>query len=63
MDTPLVIGGHTFNSRLMMGTGKFSSTEVMKKAMEESGTEIVTVALRRVNIHDAGDSILSNVDR
>jgi thiazole synthase len=63
MDKPLVIGGHIFNSRLMMGTGKFSSPEVMKEALEESGTEIVTVALRRVNIHDPGDSILANVDR
>ena len=35
MDSPLIIGGHTFNSRLMMGTGKFSSPEVMKEALEE----------------------------
>ena len=63
MDTPLVIGGQTFTSRLLMGTGKFSSPEVMKEALQESGTEMVTVALRRVNIHDPGDSILSNVDR
>jgi len=63
MDTPLVIGGHTFTSRLLMGTGKFSSPEVMKEALQESGAEIVTVALRRVNIHDPKDSILANVDR
>lgn len=63
MDTPLVIGGRSFSSRLMMGTGKFSSSEVMRDALEESGAEIVTVALRRVNVHDPGDSILSYIDR
>ena len=46
----LVIGGHTFKSRLFVGTGKFASPEVMAKAVEASGTELVTVAVRRVDV-------------
>lgn len=63
MDKPLVIGEHTFSSRLMMGTGKFSSSEVMRDALEASGAEIVTVALRRVELENPRDNILSHVDR
>ena len=62
MDDLLIIAGRTFRSRLMMGTGKFSSPEVMKKAIEASGAEIITVALRRVEIDDPQDSILSAID-
>ncbi|MHC1727387.1 MAG: thiazole synthase [Syntrophobacteraceae bacterium] len=62
MDKPLVIAGRTFSSRLLMGTGKFSSPEVMKQAIEASGTEIVTVALRRVELENPQDSILSAID-
>jgi thiazole synthase len=47
----------------MMGTGKFSSSEVMRDALEASEAEIVTVALRRVELDNPGDSILSYVDR
>ena len=49
-DTPLTIGGHTFQSRLMVGTGKYPSNEVMVRAIEASGAEIVTVAVRRVDL-------------
>lgn len=62
MDQPLVIAGRSFKSRLLMGTGKFSSSEVMKKAIEASGTEVVTVALRRVELENPRDSILSAID-
>ncbi len=62
MDQPLVIAGRSFKSRLLMGTGKFSSSEVMKKAIEASGTEVVTVALRRVELENPQDSILSAID-
>lgn len=62
MDKPLTIAGREFGSRLLMGTGKFSSPEVMKRAMEASGTEVVTVALRRVELENPRDSILSAVD-
>jgi len=46
---PLRLGGHEFASRLILGTGKFSSVEVMARAVEASGTQLVTVALRRFN--------------
>jgi thiazole synthase len=49
MDT-LVIAGRTFTSRLIVGTGKYASPAVMAKAHEASGAEMVTVAVRRVNI-------------
>jgi thiazole synthase len=49
MEDPLVIGGQTFQSRLLVGTGKFSSHQVMADAVTASGAEIVTVALRRVD--------------
>lgn len=63
MDQPLVIAGRSFNSRLLMGTGKFSSSDVMKKSIEASGAEVVTVALRRVELSNPEDSILSAIDR
>ncbi len=62
MDKPLVIAGRAFRSRLLMGTGKFSSPEVMREALEASGAEIITVALRRVDIEDPHDSIVSAID-
>ena len=63
MNDQLVIGGHKFSSRLMMGTGKFSSSEVMADALAESGADFVTVALRRVQINNPTDNILSFIDR
>jgi thiazole synthase len=62
MDT-LTIAGRSFRSRLMVGTGKFSSNAAMVAAMEGSGCEIVTVALRRVDIDNPHDSILAHIDR
>lgn len=62
MEKPLVIAGRTFRSRLLMGTGKFSSPEVMVRALEASGAEIVTVALRRIELENPNDSILSAID-
>ena len=58
----LVIAGRSFNSRLLVGTGKFASNQAMVAAMEHSGSEIVTVALRRVDIDNPEDSILSHID-
>jgi thiazole synthase len=49
-DTPLTIGGRTFQSRLMVGTGKYRDNETMVRAIEASGAEIVTVAVRRVDL-------------
>ena len=48
----LTIAGHSFKSRLLVGTGKFSSAQIMKEAIEASGSEMVTVALRRVDLDD-----------
>ena len=59
----LVIAGREFNSRLLVGTGKFVSCEIMAEAIEKSGTEIVTVALRRVDIENENDNMLSAIDR
>jgi thiazole synthase len=51
---PLVIAGREFGSRLIVGTGKFGSFEVMRDALAASGTEMVTVALRRVDLDATG---------
>jgi thiazole synthase len=62
---PLVIAGRTFRSRLLLGTGKFSSNEGMRDALAASGTEIVTVALRRADLsgtHDPFANILDFID-
>ena len=61
----LKIAGREFNSRLLLGTGKFSSHETMSAALEASGTEIVTVALRRVDLSGKKDpfaNILEFID-
>ena len=59
----LVIGGREFRSRLMVGTGKYASFEQMAQAIELSGAEIVTVAVRRVNISDRSkESLLDYLD-
>ena len=50
LDTPFVIGGREFRSRLMVGTGKYASNAQMNAAIEASGAEVVTVAVRRVDL-------------
>jgi thiazole synthase len=62
MDEPLIIAGRSFRSRLLLGTGKFPSALAMVKAIEASGAEIVTVALRRVELGNPDDNILSVID-
>jgi thiazole synthase len=59
---PLVIAGRTFHSRLLLGTGKFSSNELMRDALAASGTEIVTVALRRADISGSNDPFANILD-
>ncbi|MBU0909542.1 MAG: thiazole synthase, partial [Proteobacteria bacterium] len=59
----LTIAGRTFRSRLFGGTGKFSSPKVMKEALDASGCEMVTVALRRVDLANPADDIMSVLDR
>ncbi len=63
MEDRLLIGGRAFRSRLLVGTGKFASNRAMVAALENSGAEIVTVALRRVDIENPADSLLSHIDR
>ena len=58
----LIIANREFDSRLLMGTGKFSSCELMTEAIDKSGSEIVTVALRRVDINNKNDDMLSAID-
>src|SRR5919197_577490 len=58
MDTPFTIAGHTFRSRLIVGTGKYPSFEVMKKCHDASGTEMVTVAVRRLDLTARGEASL-----
>ncbi len=60
---PLIIAGHAFHSRLMVGTGKFPSAAALKAALSAVAVDIVTVALRRVDLgKPASDSILSVLD-
>lgn len=58
----LEIGGKSFRSRLMLGTGKYRSAEEMNAALEASGCEIVTVALRRIDLDAPKRSILDEID-
>ena len=62
MSKPLVIAGRTFHSRLLLGTGKFSSNELMRDALAASGTEIVTVALRRADLTGNNDPFANILD-
>jgi len=59
----LVIAGREFDSRLLVGTGKFASPDIMAEALKASGAEIVTVALRRVDIDNENDDTLAAIDR
>jgi thiazole synthase len=64
MDDCLVIAGRAFRSRLIVGTGKYRSMQEMVRAHEASGAEIVTVAVRRVNLTDrTKESLLDYIDR
>lgn len=62
MNQPLQLGGQTFSSRLLLGTGKFASNELMRDALAASGTEIVTVALRRADLSGSGDPFANILD-
>ena len=60
----LVIAGRAFNSRLIVGTGKYRSFEEMRRAHQASGADMVTVAVRRVNLTDRSkESLLDYIDR
>ncbi len=60
---PLAIGGHTFRSRLFVGTGKYATLELMRDCLAASGAEVVTVAVRRERLFDrSGRNILDYLD-
>src|ERR1051326_5128547 len=61
-DTSLWLSGKEFKSRLIVGTGKYPSFENMREAIEASGAEIVTVAVRRVSLPGQGESLLDYID-
>jgi thiazole synthase len=61
-DTNLVLGGKEFTSRLIVGTGKYASMDVMREAHEASGAQLITVAIRRVSLPGTGESILDHID-
>ncbi|MFW6075787.1 MAG: thiazole synthase [Chloroflexota bacterium] len=62
-DTPLTIAGREFRSRLIMGTGKWRNSDEMNGALEAGETEIITVALRRIDFDDpASRSVLEDID-
>ncbi len=61
LNQKLVIAGREFSSRLFTGTGKFSSSLLMEEALLASGSELVTVALKRVDVADAEDDILCHL--
>src|SRR3954453_524745 len=58
MQDELVIAGRSFGSRLLVGTGKYASFELMRDAVLASGCELVTVAIRRVDFDDPGPGIV-----
>jgi thiazole synthase len=59
---PLVIAGKAFRSRLIVGTGKYKDGPETRAAIEASGTEMVTVAVRRVNLDRSSESLLDFID-
>ena len=59
----LIIAGKEFSSRLFLGTGKFDSNEKMSQSIEASGTEMVTIAMKRVELGDSEDDMLRHVVR
>ena len=62
-DEQLIIGGHSFSSRLFTGTGKFSAKNWIPKMLAASGSEMITVALRRIDCGGVGENILDFIHK
>ena len=62
MTDSLIIAGREFRSRLIVGTGKYKSFQETGRALEASGAEMVTVAVRRVNLDRSKESMLDYID-
>ena len=58
----LLIGGKQFSSRLMVGTGKYKSTQDMVESLSKSETEIITVAVRRIKNDQTGENLLEKIN-
>lgn len=61
-DGALVVGSHSFRSRLILGTGKYDTFPGMRAALDASGTECVTVAVRRVPLGSGGETLIDYID-
>ena len=61
-EDPLVLGGRSFRSRLFVGTGKYATFALMKEALETSEAEVITVAVRRINLDRSKESLLDYID-
>ncbi|HOD75058.1 MAG TPA: thiazole synthase, partial [Syntrophorhabdaceae bacterium] len=59
MDDKLIVAGREFGSRFFLGTGKFGDKDAMRKAIASSGSQLVTVALRRIDLDETDENILS----
>jgi thiazole synthase len=59
----LIIAGKEFSSRLFLGTGKFSSNRMMQQAILQSGTEMVTIAMKRIDLHNDEANMLEYIDK
>jgi thiazole synthase len=57
----LIIAGKEFSSRLFLGTGKFNSNRLMADSIKASETQMVTVAMKRVELNDENDDLLNNI--
>jgi thiazole synthase len=62
IDDPLVIAGKSFRSRLLLGTGRYRSDDQLRAAIAASGAEIITVALRRLDLESKGPTLLDQID-
>jgi thiazole synthase len=63
LDTPLTVAGRTFSSRLIVGTGKYADYPTMQAALDASGSQVITVAVRRERLVDKeGRSLLSFIN-
>ena len=63
MNDELVIGGKTFTNRLFTGTGKFSSNDLIAQMLEASGSQMITVALRRIDFASKTENILDYIPK
>jgi thiazole synthase len=60
---PLILGGTTFTSRLFTGTGKFAANDLIAPMLASSGSQLITVALRRIDISSGADNILDHIPK